>query len=331
MRLAVSGSIATDHVMAFPGKFTDQLIAGELGHVSLSFLVDDLDVRRGGAGANIAFGLGQLGLAPVLVGAAGRDFAEYELWLKKHGVNTDHVHISRHRPTARLMCLTDKEKGRIATFYAGAMPEARDIGIERVAEHCGGLDLVLIAPGDPEAMLRHTAACRDLGIAFAADPYGQPARLDGTQVRDLVAGARWLFTDEYEAALLLEHTGWRHADVLGRVGAWITLGPAGVRIDRSGRRPCHVRAATPHRTADRTAADATGAGDAFRAGFLAGVGRQLPPEAAAQLGCALAAAATGAAGPQGYRVATDALVAGIRAAYGSEAAHRIAGLALAAI
>ncbi|MET8682018.1 carbohydrate kinase family protein [Streptomyces sp. NPDC004647] len=320
MRVAVSGSIATDHLMAFPGRFTDQLIAGELDHVSLSFLVDDLQVRRGGAGANIAFGLGQLGLAPVLVGAAGGDFTEYQLRLKEHGVDTDQVHISRQRPTARFMCLTDQRMNRIATFYAGAMSEARDISIRRVAERCGGLDLVLISRGDPEAMLRHTADCRDLGLAFAADPSQQIARLEGPQIRSLVTGARWLFTNEYEAALLLERTGWQPAEVLGQVGTWVTtLGAAGVRIDEDGRPPCRIRAVTPHKTGDPT-----GAGDAFRAGFLAGVGRHLPPEGAAQLGCALATTALEAMGPQEYQVTTGALLAGIQAAYGSEAAHRIA-------
>ncbi|MER7000133.1 carbohydrate kinase family protein [Streptomyces sp. NPDC000410] len=324
MRIAVSGSIATDHLTVFPGRFTDQLIPGQLDHVSLSFLVDDLEVRRGGVAANIAFGLGGLGLRPLLIGAVGSDFGPYEVWLKEHGVDTGGVLVSGERQTARFMCTTDQDANQIAAFYAGAMAEARDIDLAALTGDTGAgpaaagarPDLVLIAPNDPEAMLRHTRQCRELGIPFAADPSQQLARLDGGQVRDLVDGARWLFTNEYEAALLLERTGWTHGRMLDRVGTWITtLGGSGARAERADGTLLHVPAVP-----DVPVADPTGVGDAFRAGFLAATAWGLALTAAARLGCAVAAEAIRTVGSQSYDATPDRLLANLTAAYGADAA-----------
>ncbi|MFF5977082.1 carbohydrate kinase family protein [Streptomyces sp. NPDC012769] len=320
MRIAVTGSIATDHLMVFPGRFADQLIPDQLAHVSLSFLVDALEVRRGGVAANISFGLGRLGLDPLLVGAVGADFAEYEVWLKEHGVDTGAVHVSAERGTARFMCITDEDANQIAAFYAGAMQEARDIDLAHALYGRPRPDLVLVGPNDPEAMLRHTRDCRDLGLAFAADPSQQLARLDGPQVRDLVDGARWLFTNEYEAALLLERTGWDRDDVLARVGAWVTtLGGDGVRVERAGADPLLVGAVP-----DSTISDPTGVGDAFRAGFLAALSHGLPLPAAARLGCVVASAALSTVGSQAYRLDRRHLLTTAERAYGPTAAAELA-------
>lgn len=317
MRTAVTGSIATDHLTVFPGRFTDQLIPDQLDHVSLSFLVDSLDVRRGGVAANIAFGLGSLGLRPLLVGAVGADFGEYEVWLKEHGVDTGGVHVSAERQTARFMCTTDSDANQIASFYTGAMAEARDIDLTRLPAPPAGLDLVVVAPNDPEAMLRHTEQCRALGLAFAADPSQQLARLDGRQTRSLVTGARWLFTNEYEAALLCERTGWSRDEVLGHVGTWVTtLGDRGVRVEAEGH-PALTVPAVP----DVPVADPTGVGDAFRAGFLGAVSRGLPLGTAARLGCAVAARALAAVGSQTYRVDGGELLAAVARTYGTAAAE----------
>ncbi|WP_327358812.1 carbohydrate kinase family protein [Streptomyces sp. NBC_01304] len=322
MRIAVTGSIATDHLMVFPGRFADQLIPDQLAHVSLSFLVDALEVRRGGVAANIAFGLGSLGLEPLLVGAVGSDFAEYEVWLKEHGVDTGAVHVSTERQTARFTCVTDQDANQIASFYAGAMQEARDIDLWHLTGGQSRPDLVLIGPNDPAAMLRHTEECRDLGLAFAADPSQQLARLEGSEVRDLVCGARWLFTNEYESALLLERAGWERGDVLERVGTWITtLGGEGVRIEAANQPPVKVPAVP-----DAHVADPTGVGDAFRAGFLAAAGDGLPLESAARLGCVLASLALDTVGSQSYSVDAAQLLATATRAYGAEAAAELAPL-----
>lgn len=321
MRIAVTGSIATDHLMVFPGRFADQLIPDQLAHVSLSFLVDALEVRRGGVAANIAFGLASMGLAPLLVGAVGSDFAEYETWLKEHGVDTGAVLVSGDRQTARFLCITDQDANQIAAFYAGAMQQARDIDLRRLDTLLNPrTDLVLVGPDDPAAMLRHTAGCRELGLPFAADPSQQLARLEPEETRDLVDGARWLFTNEYEAALLRERTGWEHTEILARVGVWVTtLGGAGVRIDRRGE-PALTVPAVP----DAPVADPTGVGDAFRAGFLAGLGRDLPLDAAARLGCLVAAQALAAVGSQTYRIDPSHLLRTAEHAYGIEAAEQLA-------
>ncbi|MFF8608926.1 carbohydrate kinase family protein [Streptomyces sp. NPDC015346] len=312
MRIAVTGSIATDHLMAFPGKFAEQILADSLERVSLSFLADSLEVRRGGVAANIALGLGRLGLTPVLVGAAGVDFAEYAAWLRAGGVDTDAVRVSTTLHTARFVCTTDTEQNQIATFYAGAMAEARDIDLAEVAERAGPLGLVLIGADDPAAMVRHTETARRLAVPFAADPSQQLARLGRDEVRTVVEGAAYLFTNEYEAALLTDHAGWSEAEVLDRVGTWITTrGADGVEIRTQGAPVLRV-AAVP--TGD--AVEPTGVGDAFRAGFLAGVSWDWSHERAARLGCALATLVLESVGTQEYRLDPADLLRRIGEAYG---------------
>src|SRR5205823_3849916 len=202
MKIAVTGSIATDHLMHFPGRFAEQLVPDQLHKVSLSFLVDDLVVRRGGIGANIAFGMGVLGCRPALVGAVGTDFADYRSWLERHGVDCSGVHISEVAKTARFVCTTDDDMCQIASFYAGAMAEARLIELQPVAERVGGFDLMLISPDDPAAMLRHADECRQRGYTFAVDPSQQLARMDGAQIREFISGAAYLFSNDYEWELL---------------------------------------------------------------------------------------------------------------------------------
>ncbi|MFD5698467.1 carbohydrate kinase family protein [Streptomyces lasiicapitis] len=295
-RIAVTGSLATDHLLTYPGRFTEQLVPDRLDRVSLSFLADELEVRPGGVAANIAFGLGRLGLRPFLVGAAGRDFAEHAARLRAAGVDTLGVHISERRHTARFVCTTDRDQNQIATFYAGAMAEAHTIDLAALAPRAGGFLLVHIGADDPRAMLRHTASCKAMGVPFAADPSQQLARLDGEQTRQLVDGASLLFTNAYEASLLLKHTGWTEDEVLARVGSWITtLGADGVTIARAGSAPLRLPAVPA-----RTIADPTGAGDAFRAGYLAGVVRGWRAERSARLGCALASLALETVGTQEY-------------------------------
>ena len=319
MRIAVTGSIATDHLMVFPGRFADQLLKEQLERVSLSFLADRLEVRRGGVAANIAFGLGQLGLDPVMVAAAGTDFAEYGTWLRDNGVDTSAVRVSETLHTARFVCTTDQDQNQIATFYAGAMAEASRIDLAEIAGSAGALALVLVGADDPAAMLRHTATARRLGIPVAADPSQQLARLDGEQTRQLVDGATWLFTNEYEAALLLERTGWTAEQLLSRVGTWITtLGADGVSLTRSGAPRLHVPAVPTDRIADPT-----GAGDAFRAGFLAGLAWKLPQEQAARFGCALATTVLESVGTQEYKLLPSDLIARIGRTYGDDAARAI--------
>lgn len=315
-RIAVTGSIASDHLMTFPGSFTEHLIEGHLDRVSLSFLADELEIRRGGVAANIGFGLGLLGLSPVLIGAVGPDFTEHELWLKRHGVDTSGVLVSARRHTARFVCTTDRDHNQIATFYAGAMAEARHIRLTELTQRLGAFDATVISPNDPDAMIAHTEECRDAGYAFLADPSQQLARADSDTARTLVEGAAGLFTNEYERELLQQKTGWNVEEILAKAGMWVTtLGAKGAEVRRKGEPPVTVPSVPP-----REAADPTGAGDAFRAGFIAGMAWELGDERSAQLGCLLATLALESVGPQEYQLDRADWLTRFAAAYGDSAA-----------
>ena len=320
MHIIVTGSIATDYLMVFPGTFTEQLVSDKLDSLSLSFLVDDLAIHRGGAGANIAFNLGCLGLRPVLVGAVGTDFAEYGAWLSEHGVDISGVHVSELKHTARFLCTTDANQNQIASFYAGAMTESRNIELAPTVDRIGGTDLVLIGPNDPMAMRRHTRECRRRGYPFAADPSQQLASLDGDQIRELVAGAAYLFTNEYERGLLERKTGWDDEDILARVDVSVmTRGAKGVTVQRRGESAISV---TPPQ--ELVKADPTGVGDAFRAGFLAGVAWGVSAERAAQLGCMLATLVIESVGTQEHELVRSTFLARFTEAYGPDSAAEVA-------
>jgi adenosine kinase len=305
--------------MHFPGRFGEQIMPAQIHRLSLSFLVDDLVVRRGGIGANIAFGMGVLGCRPVLVGAVGNDFADYRSWLERHGVDCAGVHVSEVAHTARFVCTTDEDMCQIASFYAGAMAEARNIELLPIVERCGALDLVLIGPDDPDAMLRHAAECRTHGYPFAVDPSQQLARMNGAQVREFVVGARYLFSNDYEWELLLNKTGWTEAEVLTKVGMRITtLGEKGVEIISGDGSSLQVPAVP-----ELAKTDPTGVGDGFRAGFLAGISRDLGVERSAQLGSLIAVLVLETIGTQEWAFDKATTVRRLSEAFGPEAAAEI--------
>ena len=320
MSLLVTGSIATDHLMSFPGRFSDSLVVDQLDKLSVSFLVEDLEVRRGGCAANICFGLGNLGLRPVLVGAVGEDFVEYRSWLERHHVDCESVHVSETRHTARFVCTTDKDMAQFASFYAGAMSEAREIELKPIADRVGGATFVLVGPNDPDAMLRHTQECRERGIPFLADPSQQLAFGDGELIRELIDGAHILFSNEYESALIEKKTGWTNDEILERVGTLVvTLGAAGGRVERAGEEPIVVPAVP-----EIEKVEPTGVGDAFRAGFLAALEWGLSLERAAQLGCLLAVYVVERIGTQEYTLHQAAFVQRFAETYGEDAAAEVA-------
>lgn len=315
----VTGSIASDHLMHFPGRFTDSLLADQLDRVSLSFLVDDLVVRRGGVAANIAFSMGVLGARPVLVDAVGHDFADYDAWLMRHGVDTAHVHRCDDVATARFVCTTDESMNQIGSFYAGAMARARDIELAPVVEAVRDVALVMISAGDPDAMTRHAIECRDRDWTFAADPSQQLARISGEQARTLVDGAELLFSNDYELGLLRSKTGWSLAQIADAVKTRITThGADGIEIVTGGET---MRVPV---VPERGKVDPTGVGDAFRGGFLAGRTAGLPIRRCAELGSLMATLVLETMGTQEF--AFDCAVARSRLAeaYGPEAAAEIA-------
>jgi adenosine kinase len=318
--IAVTGSIATDHLMQFPGKFSEQLLADHLKKVSLSFLVDDLVIHRGGVAGNMAFAIGVLGGDVALIGAAGKDFDDYRGWLTAHGVDCDGVLISDSAYTARFVCTTDEDMAQIASFYPGAMSEARNIKLADFVSRTGAPELVIIGANDPDAMFLHTEECRELGLAFAADPSQQLARLSGEEIRKLIGGATYLFTNDYEWDLLLQKSGLSEAEVMSQIGLRVTtLGPKGVDLVSSDGGFVHVGVVP-----ETHQADPTGIGDAFRAGFLTGRGVGLSLERSAQLASLVAVLVLEAPGPQEWSWDRATAVTRLADAYGAEAADEIA-------
>src|SRR5262245_44026683 len=302
--------------MSFGGKFEDSLVVEQLHKLSVSFLVDDLEIRRGGVAANMCFGLGRLGLRPVLVGCAGDDFVDYRSWLERHGVDCDHVRISDSKHTARFVCTTDTTGAQFASFYPGAMSEARLVELAPIVHKVGNPSYVLIGADDPDGMLRHTEECRQRGYRFIADPSQQLAFGAGELIRNLIDGAAILFSNEYESHMIEQKTGWSADEVLARVGIQVTtLGKDGVRVTRSGEEPIVLPAAR-----EVTAVEPTGVGDAFRAGFLAATAWGLGLERAAQVGCVLAAYVVETVGTQEYSFTPAQFLARVEHSYGSEAA-----------
>jgi len=318
MPVLVAGSIATDHLMHFPGKFADQLLAEHLHKVSLSFLVDDLVVRRGGVAANIAFGMAQLGERPVLMGAVGADFDEYRSWLERNGVNCDFVHTSPIHHTARFVCTTDDDMCQIASFYAGAMSESRNIELEPAWKQTGA-DLVVISADDPAAMVRHGVECRERGFRFAADPSQQIARMTGEELVALIEGADLLFTNDYEKSLLESKTGLSESEIMARVGVRVTtLGSKGVEIVGRELERIHVPAAREY-----AKSDPTGVGDGFRAGFLSARAWGLSWERAAQVGGLLATLVLETVGTQEYDVKSPNFADRLAESFGDDCAAEI--------
>lgn len=319
MAILITGSIATDHLMTFPGRFSDSLVADKIDKVSLSFLVEELEIRRGGVAPNIAFGMGCLGLSPVLVGSVGPDFADYESWLQRHGVDTRGVHVSDSAHTARFVCTTDVEQNQIASFYPGAMSEARNIELKPIVDSLDSADVVLIGANDPLAMTRHTEECRFRGYPFAADPSQQLARMEGEEIKPLIEGAAYLFTNEYESALIEQKTGWNADDIAGMVEVRVTtMGPAGAKIERRGCEPVFVTVPDEERKADPT-----GVGDAFRAGYLAGQAWGVSDERSAQVGSLVATYVIETVGTQEYELAQRHFLERMARTYGDDAAAEV--------
>jgi len=320
MKIGVAGSVGLDHLMTFSGKFTDSFVAGSLEKVSLSFLVDSLDVRRGGCAANICYGMGVLGLNPVLIAAVGKDWADYEAWLSRHGVDTSHALVSTSLYTAHFMVTTDDDLNQIASFFPGAMSEARNIELAPIMEKTGRFDMVVISPDDPQAMLHHSDVCRKEGIAFAADPSQQMARMSGEEIKLLIDGASYLFLNEYELALAMQKTGWSDREILEHVKIRVvTLGSKGAKVESAAGE--FVQVGVPQ---EKSKTDPTGVGDSFRSGFIAGLAWGLSHERCAQLGSLIATYVIETMGTQEYRFTNAEFLARFDESYGAAAAAEIA-------
>ena len=250
MKLIITGSIAFDYLMSFPGKFTEHILPEHLQRVSLSFLVDSMDKRRGGCAPNIAYTLALLGERPYLMATAGQDFKDYGDWLHAAGVDISLVHHVPDKFTASFFCSTDTENNQIASFYIGAMANASELSM-RTVENPG---LVIIAPNDPGAMVQYAEECRTLGVPFIFDPGQQCARLSGDELRDGITGARLVISNDYEFELIRQKTGMGEDGVLEQATALlITRGmvpvpTSGTRFARAAPVRDMVNTDTPART-----------------------------------------------------------------------------------
>src|SRR5205809_1860601 len=280
MKIVVTGSIAFDYLMSFPGKFTEHLLPEHVHRVSLSFLVDTMDKRRGGCAPNIAYTLALLGERPLLMATAGEDFGEYRQWLEAAGIDTAHTLQIAGKFCASFFCSTDVENNQIASFYTGAMADAGQLSFRSVRD-CG---LAIIAPNDPGAMVQYAEECRTIGIPFIFDPGQQCARMSGDDLRDGMTGAAIVIVNDYELELLRQKTGLSEHDVLTLARALIvTRGERGSSVVTSDGW-VEVAAVMPHRIVDPT-----GVGDAYRGGVMKGIALDLPYETCAKLGSVAAA------------------------------------------
>ena len=262
MKLIVTGSIAFDYLMSFPGKFTEHLLPEHFSRVSLSFLVDSMDKRRGGCAPNIAYTLALLGERPLLMGTAGQDFGDYRRWLDAAGVDTSLVKEIEGKFTASFFCNTDEANNQIASFYTGAMAHASELSFRTVDRP----DLVIISPNDPAAMVQYAEECRALGIRYMFDPGQQCARMSGDELRDGIVGASLVICNDYEMELIRQKAGMSEADILEKSDALIvTKGEHGSSILQRGSQ-IDVESVEPSRIADPT-----GVGDAYRGGFMKGL------------------------------------------------------------
>jgi len=308
MRIIVTGSIAYDYLMSFPGSFTEHLLPDHLQRVSLSFLVDSMDKRRGGCAPNIAYTLALLGERPVLMGTAGQDFDDYRRWLDGAGIDTSLVKQIDSKFTASFFCSTDRTGNQIASFYTGAMANAGELSFR----DAGACDLTIISPNDPGAMVRYARECREMGIPYIYDPSQQVARMSGDELTDGVVGARIVICNDYEYQILREKTGLDAAAMLQTAEAVIvTKGEAGSSILLRGR-TIDTPAVVPS-----AAVDPTGVGDAFRGGLMKGLAAGAPWETCGRLGSVAATYALEHMGGSAHRYSWAEFLARYEAQFGA--------------
>jgi adenosine kinase len=305
MEILVTGSIAYDYLMRFPGRFTDYLIDGQLHQVSLSFLVEEMTKHWGGVAANIAYSLGLLGIRPKLVGTVGRDFGDYREWLTKAGVDTSSLKQIDSVFTASFFANTDLENNQIASFYSGAMGYGKDYQLTDYYD--GHTDLVIISPNDPQAMMNIANECRERNLRFIFDPSQQVPRLSGEELYRDMQGAYAMVVNGYEAEVICKKTEMSMEDLRRAIDILvITRGKHGSTIYTNGDVTeisafplAHVK-------------DPTGGGDAFRAGLIRGLAAELPLELCAQMGSLCAAYALEHVGTQNHRFTVSEFVSRFR-------------------
>ncbi len=270
MKVVVTGSIAFDYIMSFPGRFREHILPDQLDNLSLSFLVDSMKKQRGGCAANIAYNLALLGERPLLMATAGQDFGEYRKWLEQHGVDTSAVREYPDEFTSSFFVSTDLDQKQIASFYIGAMGRAGELSFKQLAIKP---DLVIISPNDPGAMTQYVRECKELGLSYIYDPSQQIVRLNDVDLLAGIDGSYLTIVNGYEFEMLRNRLHLREDAMLKLTTVLIiTRGADGSTIlTRERRVDCPaVLTARP--------VDPTGVGDAYRAGLIRGLALGMPWE-----------------------------------------------------
>lgn len=316
MNIVITGSIAFDYLMRFPGSFLDHVKPDRLQKLSLSFLVDEMVKQRGGCAPNIAYSLALLGERPVVMATAGQDFAEYRSWLEKQGVDTSAVKVVPEVFTASFLVTTDQHLNQIASFYTGAMAYARTLSFRDLTMP---VDLTIISPNDPEAMDKYPRECRALDIPYIYDPSQQIVRSSPESLRDGVVGADVLIVNDYEYELLKDRIGMSDADIRGAVtrAVIVTMGADGARIwaGKNREEQIAIPAVPP-----REIKDPTGVGDAFRAGLIKGLALGLPWAVCGRIGSLAATYVLETMGPQTHHYTLHEFAARYESVFGEDAA-----------
>ena len=307
MNIVVTGSIAFDYLMEFPGRFTEHLLPDQLHQISVSFLVKKMNKMRGGTAPNIAYTIGLLGGTPQVMGTAGSDFEEYNRWLIKHGVDTSPIKIIEEEPCASFFANTDSDQNQIASFYAGAMAYAAQLTYKQDAPLA---ELTIISPNDPVAMQNYVREAKEIGLKYIYDPSQQTIWLSGEELLEGLNGCFLLTVNEYEFGMILEKTGLSKAEILGMAeGVLITKGKEGSVLIHKGE-SFHIPIVPVEHVADPT-----GAGDAFRAGLMRGIQLGLPWDVSGRMGALASSYAIEAVGPQGHTFTIEEFITRFRSSF----------------
>ena len=276
MDILLTGSVAYDYLMTFPGKFEEQILPERLSSISLSFLVDSMTRERGGVAPNIAYTLALLGAKPRLMATVGQDFSDYRTWLDAKGIDTEHAKVIDDVFTASFFATTDQTSAQIASFSPGAMGHA---AVQSIKDSAQKPDLVVVSPNAPDAMTKFAAECRELDIPYLYDPSQQLLRLGGDEIARDMQGAHFLFVNDYEFGLISKKTGLDLDGMLEQVdNIVVTRGKDGADVYADGKE-FHIPTVP-----EQQIVDPTGVGDAFRGGFLAGYSKGWDWELCGQVG-----------------------------------------------
>lgn len=304
MDILITGSVAYDYLMTFPGHFREHILPERLESISLSFLVDSMSRKRGGIAPNIAYTMSLLGERPRVMATVGEDFSDYRNWLESKGIDTSLMKVIPGEFTASFFATTDKVSAQIASFYPGAMAHSATQSLKDLDKKP---DLVVVSPSAPEAMMKFPAECRELGIKYLYDPSQQVLRLEGSELARDMEGAHFLFCNDYEFGLISKKTGWSLDQILAHVNILvITRGKDGADL-YSGQQSVHI----PTVPEDEIV-DPTGVGDSFRGGFLSGYARDFDWKLCGEIGSLAAVYCLEQRGPQSHNYTKQEFIARFR-------------------